>query len=297
MALSIRLKLFVLSSAIVTGLVVFLVAYFASRQVRLIERTVVERGDFVAQQLKTAVAFGDKETAREVFEAAHNAPEVLHLALFGADGRLVYADGGALKAPAPVTEPRLESFDDRVRVVAPVVSIEGPRGALVVEIDRARMDAEIRAARMGAGQIGGGGLLIACLAAWLVGGSFARRLDRVKRGAVAVAAGDLGQGRIEGGARDEIGELAAAFNTMVDNLRTLVVKLSETSAQLEGASETFLDIVREQNEGAKKEGSAGMGEGLMPGFIELRHYAEDINKVVVGFKLTADEPAPGSGTS
>ena len=107
-SLPIGIKLFVFVSAVVVCLVTFLTFYFASRGVALLERNVVEKGNFVAQQLRTAVAFADKETAREVFEAARNAREVSHLALFGSDGRLLYADGnGALTPPAAVTEARL----------------------------------------------------------------------------------------------------------------------------------------------------------------------------------------------
>src|SRR6187549_3446692 len=176
-AVSIRLKLFVLVSAVVIGLATFLAAYFASRQVALLERTVVEKGNFVAQQLRSAIAFADRETAREVFEAAHNAREVLHLALFASDGRLIHGDGnGSLAAPAPAVAARLEDVGGRLRVVAPVVSQEGPRGTLVVELDRARLDAEIRAVRIGSAAIGGGGLLLGCLAAFLVGRAFSRRI-------------------------------------------------------------------------------------------------------------------------
>src|SRR5688572_20700082 len=53
-AASIRLKLFLLVSAVVIGVATLLAAYFASRQVALLERTVVEKGNFVAQQLRTA---------------------------------------------------------------------------------------------------------------------------------------------------------------------------------------------------------------------------------------------------
>jgi methyl-accepting chemotaxis protein len=282
---SIRLKLFLLVSAVVIGVATLLAAYFASRQVALLERTVVEKGNFVAQQLRTAIAFADRETAREVFEAAHNAREVLHLALFASDGRLVHADGnGALVAPAPAVAPRLEDIGGRLRVVAPVVSQEGPRGTLVVEIDRARLDAEIRAVRIGAAAIGAAGLLLGCLAAFLVGRAFSRRIERIRRVAAAVATGNLDQPRIDGGSNDEIGQLATAFNTMVDNLRFLVLKLSETSAQLEGASDSFLDIVRGQGEDTR-----GTVDGLVPGFMELRQYADDLNKLIVKFEVVDGE--------
>jgi methyl-accepting chemotaxis protein len=281
-ALPIGFKLFVFVSAVVIGLATFLTAYFASRGVALLERNVVEKGDFVAQQLRTAIAFADKETAREVFEAAHNTREVLHLALFRSDGRLLYADGsGALDAPAPATVPRLEKEEGRLRVVAPVVSAEGPRGTLVLELDKARLDGEIRALRLGAGAIGGGGLLLGCLAALLVGRAFSRRIDELRRATTAVATGDLGQRPIDVGARDEIGQLAMAFNTMVGSLRMLVSKLSETSAQLEGASDSFLEIVR----GHELSGS------LVPGFVELRQYADELNQVIAKFELSGNTPA------
>jgi methyl-accepting chemotaxis protein len=313
-ATSIRVQLFVLVSALVSVLVTFLVVYFAASQVRLLERTVVGKGELLAQQLRTSVAFDDKETAREVFEAAHNQPDVLHLALFRADGRLVHADGsGDLSPPAPAAEARLEALSDRMRVVAPVVSVEGPRGTLVLELDRARMAAEIRVVRLGAVGIGLIGLVVGCLAAWFVGRTLARRLDDVRRAALAVAGGDLGQPRLPAGANDEIGQLTGSFNDMVESLRSLVAKLSETSAQLEGASDSFLDIVRNQGEEMKGavagvgpalrrlaategggdaaakierliEDTKGMSDGLVPGFIELRSYAEDLNRVIDRFE-------------
>jgi methyl-accepting chemotaxis protein len=275
-SLPIGIKLFVFVSAVVVGLVTFLTTYFTSRGVALLERNVVEKGNFVAQQLRTAVAFADKETAREVFEAAHNAPEVLHLALFSSDGRLLYADGaGSLEAPAPVTEPRLEVQGGRLRVVAPVTSVEGPRGALVLELDKARLDGEIRALRRGAWGIGGCGLLLGCLAALLLGRAISRRIEAVRRAATAVAAGDLCQPQIAVGSRDEIGQLALASNVMIESLRMLVLKLAETSAQLEGASDSFLEIVRGHER----------SDELVPGFVELRRYAEDLEKVIAKFKL------------
>ena len=133
-------------------------------------------------------------------------------------------------------------------VVAPVVSVEGPRGTLVVELDKTRLDAETRSVRVGAAGIGFGGLALGCLAALLLGRAFARRIERVRRAAAAVAEGDLGQAGLDGGPNDEIGQLLTAFNAMVASLRLLVAKLSETSAQLEGASDSFLDIVRSQGE-------------------------------------------------
>jgi methyl-accepting chemotaxis protein len=319
-SLSIRFKLFMLISSVVAGLVALLALYFVSRQVAMLERTALGKGELLAHQVRTSVAFDDKETAREVFEAAHQSPEILHLALFRADGGLLYADGsGDLRAPAAVTASRLEVDGNRMRVVAPVVSVEGPRGALVIELDRARLQADIRAVRLGALAIGGAGLLAGLLAAWLVGTSFARRIERVTRSAAAVAAGDLSQPHIEEKSRDEIGQLAEAFNAMVGSLNVLVQKLSETSAQLEGASDSFLDVVRFHGDdmrdaaqrveevirqGASQEGlndavvhverlaqgARGVSDGLVPGFIELREYADHLNGVIGGFKVTQRVP-------
>src|SRR5262245_42317716 len=151
-ALSIRVKLFMLISAVVGALVAFFAIYFASRQVALLEQTVIGKGEFLAQQVRTAIAFDDKETAREVFDAAHNSSEILYVALFRADGQLLYADGGGdLTAPRSVIRAaRLETDGARMRVVAPVTSVEGPRGTLVVELDRRRLQQEIRAVRLAA---------------------------------------------------------------------------------------------------------------------------------------------------
>lgn len=316
-ALSIRVKLFMLISAVVGALVAFFAIYFASRQVALLERTVISKGEFLAQQVRTAIAFDDKETAREVFDAAHNSSEILYVALFRSDGRLLFADGGGdLVAPQRVTTARLETDGARMRVLAPVTSVEGPKGTLVVELDRARLQEEIRAVRLAALGIGAAGLMVGCLAAWLVGTSFARRIQRVKRRATEVAKGDLAQPPVEERHNDEIGEMADAFNTMVTSLRDLVLKLSETSAQLEGASESFLDLVRAHGDDMKDaarrvedviraeahgalrdtaieverltQGARSFSDGLVPGFIELRQYADHLNGVIGGFKVVPD---------
>jgi methyl-accepting chemotaxis protein len=317
-SLSIRFKLFILISGVVAGVVAFLALYFMSRQVAMLEQTAMAKAELLAQQVRTSIAFDDKETAREVFEAAHHSPEILHLALFRADGGLLYADGsGELRAPAAVSVPRFEVDGERMRVIAPVVSVEGPRGALVVELDRARLQADIRAVRLGALAIGGAGLLAGLLAAWLVGTSFARRIGRVTRCATAVAAGDLSQPSVEERSGDEIGQMVVAFNSMVENLRSLVQKLSETSAQLEGASDSFLDVVRFHGDDMKDaaqrveevirqrasqdgmgeavahverltQGARGVSDGLVPGFIELRQYADHLNGVIGGFKVAPE---------
>ncbi len=80
--------------------------------------------------------------------------------------------------------------------------------------------------------------LLAVLAVAAVAWRFARRQTRpltaVSRAAGAVAAGDLGV-RVKPEGSAELRELAGSFNHMVDAVRALVAKLSETGAALSSA--------------------------------------------------------------
>src|SRR5207237_7944676 len=85
--------------------------------------------------------------------------------------------------------------------------------------------ATLRAAMM----MGGGALLLGLFAAWLIGHSFARRVRALSDQATAVALGDLTRRPLQDESSDEIGQMARAFKTMVDRIRTLITELKESA--------------------------------------------------------------------
>ncbi|MCX7780418.1 MAG: methyl-accepting chemotaxis protein [Negativicutes bacterium] len=82
--------------------------------------------------------------------------------------------------------------------------------------------------------------LLAILAAGAVGFAAANRITRPLQGLVAVTArlanGDLTSRAVAAG-NDEIGQLAVAYNTMIQNLKNLIAQVMHTSEQLAASSE------------------------------------------------------------
>jgi methyl-accepting chemotaxis protein len=68
------------------------------------------------------------------------------------------------------------------------------------------------------------GLLITALAVaggWLVSYRMVKPIERLTQTALRIAAGDLSQGELPHAGKDEVGQMAAAFNQMLHSLRTL----------------------------------------------------------------------------
>jgi HAMP domain-containing protein len=249
---SLRLKLFALIAACVAGPTLMMTVYFPATRIAALESALATKASSFARILvdetRSAVAFDDEETAREVFDGIATDADVAFLGLFRADGSPLLAFGtsavGHLKWRDDVVESRA---GDRVRVVAPVLTAEGPRGLLVVELSTARVRAEDVRTRLAAALVGLGALFLGCVAAWFVGASFGRRVARVKVEAVRVAAGDLSEVRVGDDSPDEIGQLARAFKVMVQNLEAAYAGVEQTvldrTEALRASTEQFRALV------------------------------------------------------
>ncbi|WP_170315010.1 methyl-accepting chemotaxis protein [Saccharibacillus brassicae] len=84
------------------------------------------------------------------------------------------------------------------------------------------------------------GLLLGSLIAFLIGRKIARPVSRIAAEAKRISEGDLRGEDLKVSNRDEIGEMADAFNLMKNNLRGLIVKIGSSSEQVSGASNMLL---------------------------------------------------------
>ncbi len=184
----------------------------------------------MARQVSSAVAFSDRETAREVLSSLSVDPEIAALRLYTASGHELYSSGTASSwAPRAIraTSARLFAAGDRVAAVVPVVSLEGPRGTLVLELSTERLTAQSDQVTRLAAIAGASALLLGAIAAWFIARRLARRLRAIATTARKVAEGDLGQQPVNDDNRDEIGVLATAFNMMLARLRQLIEGMRE----------------------------------------------------------------------
>jgi signal transduction histidine kinase len=250
--LSIRQKLIGLMAITISAIVGVLTVYFPSKQIGSIHAGLTSRvkgyGRMMSHQVRSAVAFADRETAREVLSSLDSDPDVASVVLFADGGAELYRRGTASewvgRASQGVVSPRLVALQDRIAIVTPVTSLEGPIGTLVIEASTSAMRAGLKRVVFIAVAAGLAGLLFGVAAAWLIARSLARRLLAIADVAAGVAAGDARVAKVDDGSSDEIGVLAGAFNRMVDQLQgeeeRLRSAVRERTAELTAANEQLV---------------------------------------------------------
>ena len=244
--LSIGQKLSLLISGLQLAIVAVLAFHFGRQQLASLHHELEGKADtyarLVSAQVRSAVAFADKETAREVFDAVSTDQDLLAAVLFDSHGRQLHTWGSpgavALAAADGVAARKVFELPDRLLAVAPVVSLEGPRGTLTLEFSKARLErsrADIQRAAIWAA---GAALLVGAALALLIARSFARRLRAVSVVAERVAGGDLSQIPPIDRGRDEVGSLAASFASMLAQIQRLFAEIqtraASEQARLEG---------------------------------------------------------------
>ena len=231
-ALTIYHKLIALIVALMVVVVGGLASYMSSQQIATMGAALRTKattyGSVMASQASSAVAFSDRETAREVLRSIDADADVASVALFGNAGEVLYLRGTiSAQLPAAIDGPRIIDTATRLAAISPVVSLEGPRGVLVIELSTDSLRAARRhvlwlAFLTGCAALAGGGL-----AAWRIAQRLARRLRAIANVASAVAGGDLTQQPIDDAQRDEIGTLAAAFNAMLAQIKQLIAHVQD----------------------------------------------------------------------
>jgi signal transduction histidine kinase len=245
---SIHAKLIGFAAVLIATIVGFLSWYFSARHIDALSAEQHARvetyGVLFANELKSAIAFDDRATAKEVLGSLAGDPDVASITLFDQAGDALFQSGtpGTWIDRARHGVMSRKVFDERgrVAVVAPVVSLEGPRGTLVVELATARLHAEETAILITAVVVGIAALGFGVLAAWLIARSLVRRLRAINVVATAVAKGDRADTRVVVDSQDEIGVLAVAFNQMLGELRDtqlgLEARVADRTAELRASN-------------------------------------------------------------
>ncbi|MEO8707277.1 MAG: HAMP domain-containing protein, partial [Kofleriaceae bacterium] len=250
---SIGTKLIALTAMLIAAIVGFLTAYFPSQQIETMRDEQLARvgayGQLLSVQARSAVAFSDHETAREVLTSLDADRDVVAAALFVEDGEALYIHGTPSKwitrARHGVVERRVVQFEDRVAVVEPVQSLEGPRGTLVIELSMARFQAHQETVIATAIAVGGTVLLFGVLVMWLIARSLSRRLRAINDIATTVATGSTENTEAHVDSDDEIGRLAQGFNFMLAQVRADQRSLQVTVQDLRVAEDELAQTNRE----------------------------------------------------
>ncbi|HEY0253107.1 MAG TPA: ATP-binding protein, partial [Kofleriaceae bacterium] len=269
---SIRTKLIVFIAIPIVAIVTTFAWFSTYRQ--LAERVMWEDeeantyGDQFALELRSAIAFGDRATASEVLGPVTSDPDVASTTLYDGNGEILYRSGEASpwidNAKYGVIEKRLVHTDARCIVVVPVLSLEGPRGTLVIEISTIHQKIAERRLVRSMALFGGFALLFGVVAAVLIARSLASRLRKI--GDVATAATHDASVTVTNAGADEIGVLADAFNEMLQQLRSkeasLEFRVAERTKQLETEMDRRSEMEPELRQAQKLESVGRLAAGI-----------------------------------
>jgi two-component system, chemotaxis family, sensor kinase CheA len=232
-------QLALLISGIQVALVACLALYFQSRQVAAMGGELRAKAgtyiQLVGAQVRSAVAFDDRETARELFDALSRDPDLVSAVLFDGRGRDLHAWGTpsavAQSTRRGVQTSRVFELPDRFLAVAPIQSLEGPRGTLILEYSKATLIQSRHEVQRAALLAAGGALCVGVCLAWLIAHSLTRRLRTMAMIAERVAGGDLTQVEPPDPRADEIGSLSRSFTAMLTQIKRLFAEIQARAAE------------------------------------------------------------------
>ncbi len=186
-------------------------------------------GEIASVQLRSAIAYDDRETARETLNGIVRDDDVVAVHLFNAAGTLLHAYGRTMPAGIVEGAPPV-SVAGTFAVVMPIRSLEGPTGSIEIAVSTSALTAErTRIIRLT--------VLVAVIAALLalavafpIARRMSRRIKKVARYATAIASGELATKPIDERGNDELAQTASAVNTMVAQLQQLMAQQAELAA-------------------------------------------------------------------
>ncbi len=279
--LTIGLKLGLLIGGLQVVIIVFLAAFFHYAQLNTARATLRAKAAtyarLVSAQVRSSIAFDDQETAREVFESIASDPELQSAALYTEKGRVLRSWGNpgqvAQKASLGLEEAQVFELGDRFLAVSPVVSLEGPKGTLALELSKHLLLQEAAQTRMRALLLGSVALCCGLLLSVWIARSFAGRLRAIATVAERVAAGDLDQKSVHDPVQDEIGSLAHSFNTMLSRLKALIAEIQH-NAELEQQRLEGLVQARTQELAVRNDDMRRVLENVEQGFLTIDRHAQ-----------------------
>lgn len=180
-----------------------------------------------------------------------------------------------------------QAYDAFLEARSHYLAVAGPMEANV-ELNNSIASTEVQTAENRAAQavswiglIAIGGLIVAVALGAFIARTIGKPVGRLARSADRVAQGDL-DATVDVRSNDEVGELAASFNQMVDKIRALVTE-TEASAQEMEARQNYLERNVEQMLGAM--------DRFAQGDLTIRLEAERddaIGRLFVGFNRVVD---------
>ncbi len=302
--LSLRGRLVLISvSVCVLGLSA--VFFYISRGIERMSRGWLERravgiARVVSHAVASGLEFDDARSAREFLSGLAKEPEALYAVVHRSNGT-VLATWRSDRMPqveiGAVPEVVVRWSEDQLRVDAPVLARGGAAGTLSVGFSSAELVAEKQKNQVLVGSICVLVALAIALTIFLTGTLLVRPIREMTAVALRIANGDLSQEQLVVKSRDEVGQMANAFNQVIAGLRAMVHQVGDTSVQLANAASELHAAAQAQEAAAGKQ-SAGVEEvsRTMQSLLEsASHIAESAQGVLANAQRTKETADLTSG--
>ena len=236
----IRTRLVGLVSVLLAAIAGFVYWFFPAQLERQALRTLAGQarsvGEMTAFSVSPGLVFGDAQAVRDAIRGTLRNPDLDYVIVLDAGGGIADVLSRAGKpAIALVTGADVEGLDERARLYRTSVPITDQRrriGTLRLALSLAAMDEDVREARDTAAMVSLAILLAGMLAVFAISTHLTEPLRRMGVTANRIAQGDLAS-RASVRSNDEVGDLARAFNVMVDSVQRTQAELASVNHHLE----------------------------------------------------------------
>ena len=190
------------------------------------------------------------------------------------------------------TDPRFRGCLDEVLELSYRVDVESNE---CVKLLNEHSQGKISAMIESEAAIGALAVLLGGVFSWIVSRGMVGRLGSVVGAAQLIADGDLRSQKLQADATDEVGQLAAAFDQMLDTLKDMTGQTVAVSNNLNAASAEILASTQQQAAGTRQQ--AGTVQEITTTMEEVRQSGEQISekaqRVTVASEATSASSASG----
>lgn len=230
---SLRMK-FALLFTLFTGAVsIFIYSYFPNKlqeqAMAAINRKTKLMTTVVAMELRSGVLFNDRLAVREDVKELGHLPELVYVVVQAKDGTVLAAfdEQSARKMTYDHVTNNAVSYDGSVyQTMAKIIHDKEEIGRLYLGMSLNSLQQEVAAARVTVAWVSLGIFVVGTVLVLLISTIVTTSLSRLGATFGKIAAGDLSE-RADVVSRDEIGQLAASFNTMVGKVEQALQKERE----------------------------------------------------------------------
>ncbi len=236
---SIRAKLAVPFTLVIGGISLVIFGFFPARQARLASTSLEAKArgvsSTVAAGLRSAAVFDDEEAMEQAIQGALANDDLLYIAVLDSGGR-VRVSRSRIDAPVDAVEStgagvgRMDP--ERLYSLETPIDLEGAEfGTLLTVFSLDAVHAEARRSRFTVGLLSLAILGVGLLAVVLTSAQVAGPLQEIVATTDRIARGNL-RSRAPILTDDEVGQLAASFNLMVDRLAATQSEIEEANSHL-----------------------------------------------------------------